>query len=105
MFTLHLPGAAQRKYRLKPMIRWVESEERTAILNLCSGRYYELNRTGSLIWASLTEGDNIIDVVKNLAADPDVAAWRVRRDVLKFLDKLVQLRLIEKIEAGDKRNK
>lgn len=99
MFTLHLMGVAQQKYRLKPMIRWVESEERATILNLRSGRCYELNKTGATIWTSLIEGDNIKDLVRNLAAGGDVSARRVRDDVLEFLDKLIQLRFIEKMDG------
>jgi hypothetical protein len=67
------------------------------LLNLDTGRYYSLNRTGLLVWRALSEGDDPVSVVQ--ARFPSAPPEQVRADVQTVVDRLVGAALLV-VEPG-----
>jgi len=65
------------------------------LLNQASGKYYGLDLTGTRMWALLTEHDQIEGAYRALLEIYDVAAERLREDLLDFVHRLADRGLLE----------
>jgi hypothetical protein len=68
------------------------------LLNLDTGRYYSLNRTGVLVWRALTEGGDPVAMVQERF--PAAPADQVQRDVKAVLDQLLDAALVRADPGG-----
>jgi hypothetical protein len=87
-------------YRRPAMINWVDSEDGTTLLDLRSGRYYRLNVTASMIWRGLIEGKGPDEIVRILLTHHKLPELQLKRDLVTFIDKLVQLGYIQQVLEG-----
>jgi hypothetical protein len=62
----------------------------TVLLDLSTGRYYTLNRVGSLIWDQCTGSNTISDIHSILCDRFDVAPERALADLISLVNDLIQ---------------
>jgi hypothetical protein len=79
-------------YRPTDQVVVREQGGRAFLLDLTTSRYYELNRTGVLVWNALTQGDDPAAAVR--AAFPGVDEERLERDVDSLVGELVSAGLV-----------
>ena len=64
------------------------------MMDIMSGKYYNLGEVGGRIWELLEEPLTVAALVRKLTAESDVSAEQCRADLLPFLGKLVERRLV-----------
>jgi len=62
----------------------------TVLLDLSTGRYYTLNRVGSVIWEHCTGHQTISDIQAVLCDRFDVAPERALEDLISLVNDLIQ---------------
>ena len=67
----------------------------TVLLDLSSGRYYTLNRVGSVIWEQCTGDKTISDIQAVLCDRFDVAPERALDDLVTLANDLTQEGLLQ----------
>jgi hypothetical protein len=67
----------------------------TVLLDLSTGRYYTLNRLGSLIWELCTGTQTISDIHTILCDRFDVAPERALDDLVTLVNELTQEGLLQ----------
>ena len=81
--------------RSSPDVQGTSLDGETVLLDLSSGRYYTLNRVGSVIWEHCT-GDNTISDIQAVLCDRfDVAPERALDDLVTLVNQLVQEGLLQ----------
>lgn len=75
------------------MSREVSGE--TVLLDLASGVYFGIDEVGTFIWAGLTAGRSLREIVDGIVADFDVERAVAERDVVAFVENLQRNGLIE----------
>jgi hypothetical protein len=82
-------------YQISEGILSQEFPDEAVLLSLSSAKYFRLNGVGLAIWELLRAGSDAQTIETALVEKYDAPAERVRADVASFLNKLLQLRLIE----------
>lgn len=67
----------------------------TVLLDLSTGRYYSLNRLGSVIWEHCTSHHTISDIHAVLCDRFDVAPDRALDDLVTLVNQLIQEGLLQ----------
>lgn len=80
--------------RISPQVVERQLGEQTVLLDLRAGRYFELDATGSRIWALLSEGRSRADLLATLAAEYDAAPAVLAADVDRLLAELLERGLV-----------
>ena len=78
-----------------PDVQGTNMDGETVLLNLSSGRYYTLNRVGSLIWEQCTGFNTISDIHSILCDRFDVAPERALDDLVTLVNELIQEGLLQ----------
>lgn len=65
------------------------------VLNLDSGRYYSLNRTGTTLWEELSGGCSLPILLNSLSTRGGISQEKANQDLSTFLDNLKSEGLIE----------
>jgi hypothetical protein len=73
------------------------------LLSLRAGAYYDLNEVAGEIWCMLAEPQRVSDIFDRLAQTHDVNADTLARDVIPFLQELVDERLLRSVAEGGAR--
>ena len=66
----------------------------TVMMDMKTGKYYNLGTVGCRIWELLEEPMTIAALVKKLTDEYDVSAAQCRADILPFLDTLLERGLL-----------
>lgn len=69
------------------------------IINLSSGMYFSLDKTGALVWQLVGGGYSVAEAVDVLSARYSVAADRVREELERLVNDMVKHDLV--LAAGD----
>jgi hypothetical protein len=69
--------------------------EKSIVLDLNTGRYYSLNKTGTLVWQMMTDRHSAGTIATHLAGACRQEEAQVETDVVALLDFLAQQKLIE----------
>jgi hypothetical protein len=69
-------------------------DDEAIVINVVTGRYYDLEGTGALAWTMLSAGASAAEVGETMAAAFDVDAAAARRDVDALVDQLLAEELI-----------
>ena len=64
------------------------------MMDIMTGKYYNLGEVGGRIWELLEEPMTLTALIKKLTGEYDVSAEQCRADLLPFLGKLVERRLV-----------
>ena len=76
--------------RPSPDVQGTNMEGETVLLDLSTGRYYTLNRLGSVIWEHCTGHSTISDIHAVLCDRFEVAPERALDDLVTLVNNLVQ---------------
>ena len=84
------------RVRIPDHVVYRRFESETLLLNLDIGQYHGLNRTGGQLVELLKDTQGRVgQAVERLAADTDVSAAEIRRDMAEFCGQLMDRGLIE----------
>ncbi|MDH4085157.1 MAG: PqqD family protein [Nitrospira sp.] len=78
-----------------PDVQGTNMDGETVLLDLSSGRYYTLNRVGSVIWEHCTGHHTISDIQAVLCDRFDVASERALDDLVTLVTQLTQEGLLQ----------
>jgi len=78
-----------------PDVQGTTMDGETVLLDLTSGRYYTLNRLGSVIWEHCTGQTTIADIHRVICDRFDVAPERALDDLIVLVNELVQEGLLQ----------
>ena len=81
--------------RPSPDVQGTNMEGETVLLDLSTGRYYTLNRLGSVIWEHCTGHSTISDIHAVLCDRFEVAPERALDDLVALVNQLVQEGLLQ----------
>ncbi|OGW51442.1 MAG: hypothetical protein A2V62_04115 [Nitrospirae bacterium RBG_19FT_COMBO_58_9] len=81
--------------RPSPEVQGSTMEGETVLLNLSTGRYYTLNRLGSVIWEHCTGQSTISDIHAILCDRFEVAPERALDDLVSLVNELIQEGLLQ----------
>ena len=81
--------------RSSPYVQGTSMDGETVLLDLSSGRYYTLNRVGSVIWEQCTGDKTISDIHAVLCDRFDVAPERALDDLVTLVNELTQEGLLQ----------
>jgi hypothetical protein len=76
--------------RSSPDVQGTTMDGETVLLDLSSGRYYTLNRLGSVIWEHCTGQSTIADIHAAICDRFDVAPSRAFDDLVDLVNELIQ---------------
>jgi len=79
------------------LVRVVEGE--AVILSLKNGAYYGLDEIGTRLWNHLIDSHSIADACNRIRGEYDVSAEELDKDMREFLERLLELRLVEIVDA------
>jgi hypothetical protein len=85
------------RFRPLPHITWARQDDATVLLDADRGLYYTLNEVGSRIWDLLIAGEPVIEILRCLAVEFEVATDVLEMDAAALLGRLLEARLIERI--------
>ncbi len=78
-----------------PDVQGTHMDGETVLLDLSTGRYYTLNRVGSVIWEHCTGHHTISDIQAVLCDRFDVAPERALEDLISLGNQLIQEGLLQ----------
>jgi hypothetical protein len=81
--------------RPSPNVQGTSMEGETVLLDLSTGRYYTLNRLGSVIWEHCTGHSTISDIHAVLRDSFDVAPEQALDDLVALANQLIQEGLLQ----------
>ncbi|WP_318205673.1 lasso peptide biosynthesis PqqD family chaperone [Streptomyces sp. SCL15-4] len=74
--------------RLAESVSALDTDDGTVLLHERSGKFYQLNSTGSEVLSRLLGGERLPDVVGALAERTGAGREKVHRDVAELVDRL-----------------
>jgi hypothetical protein len=89
------PTILDRVLLPSPDVQGTCMEGETVLLDLSTGRYYTLNRLGSIIWEHCTGHSSISDIHAVLCDRFDVAPERALDDLVALVNHLIQEGLLQ----------
>lgn len=78
-----------------PDVQGTNMDGEAVLLDLSTGRYYTLNRVGSVIWEHCTGHHTISDIQAVLCDRFDVAPERALEDLVSLVNDLIQEGLLQ----------
>ncbi|WP_084964044.1 lasso peptide biosynthesis PqqD family chaperone [Thermoactinospora rubra] len=91
--------------RLRDGVIAAETEYGTALLDMDSGKYWNLNPTGALVLRGLLEGATTAEIAGSLTEEYPVPAEEAERDVRELQEELAAAGLlIEREPSGRRRS-
>jgi hypothetical protein len=72
-----------------------ELEGEAVLLNIKTGVYFGLDKTGTAIWRLLEKNPHPASVIKTMVEEYDVSAADCREDLLKFISSLKKNGLLQ----------
>lgn len=85
--------------RPNPDVQGTTMEGETVLLDLSSGRYYTLNRLGSVIWEHCTGQSTMAEIHAAICDRFDVAPERALDDLVVLVNELIQEGLLQQQEG------
>lgn len=86
-------------FRLRPHISSTTIDNRRVLLDESTGRYWELNQTGSRMLELLLSVDSVDDVAEKVSRTEGIEFSRAQKDVHSFIHSLLTAQVV-----GEARN-
>jgi len=77
--------SSESGYSVAPNVRATLDADGGILLDVDSGIYYGLNRTGGLIWSMLCKGEALVKIVDSLTDNCGANHGQIERDVHSFV--------------------
>ncbi|GAA2788385.1 lasso peptide biosynthesis PqqD family chaperone [Saccharopolyspora taberi] len=81
--------------RLRPDVATTETADGTVLLQMSTGRYFQLNTTGTAVLHALLEGHDTAAIAERLATRHGIDPGHAHRDVTTILQNLRDVDLVE----------
>lgn len=78
---------------------WTKLNGTVVAMGIGSGKYFEIEGVGQLIWELLEQQRSISELVEAIVAEHEVDAAACERDVREFITALQAADLVQKIEC------
>ncbi len=79
-------------------VTWRVVGEEGILLNLKNGFYYGINPTGIFVWKNMDGRRGIGEIAKRLQQQYSVPVAEAEKDVLRWVSKLLDVKLVERRE-------
>lgn len=89
------------QYRRHPHVLAARVDDELVMTSMQAGNYYGIGGIGTLVWELLAEPRSIAELVEAVVADYDVERNQCTADLAGFLDRLVDLDLVQPLPARD----
>lgn len=87
------------RFRPLPHVVWARQADATVLLDAERGLYYTLNEVAGRTWELLAAGEPLIEILRCLGDEYEVSEGTLQADVAVLLGRLLETRLIGRIEA------
>lgn len=87
----------ERMFAPRSEVRFTGGEDGGVLLDVGTGKYYSLNIVGSAVWSGLRQGHTIEEIAGNLMTRFNLPSEKIRTDVVVFVERLLELRLINAV--------
>jgi hypothetical protein len=79
---------------VKPELRSLVTADGAVILDIAADKMATLNSTGGYVWAQLSEGKTLEQIVADLTKETGQDATVVAKDVYEFVEQLMERHLV-----------
>lgn len=83
------------RFRPSPYVVWVRHTDATVLLDVDGGLYYTLNDVGGRIWELIAAGEPVIEILRVVGDEYEVAPEMLEADVTVLISRLLRAGLIE----------
>jgi Coenzyme PQQ synthesis protein D (PqqD) len=87
-------AAATKRYKPAEGVHARRFDGTVVILDLTGGQYFGLDEVGAAIWEKLVEGRTLDEIVALLVAEYATSDDKIRADVLRIAQELVDAKLL-----------
>jgi hypothetical protein len=87
--VLQLP----QKLRFNAWVRWTFREKEGVLLDIKSGRYFNMNGTAVVICNGISRGESIGSIVSEICKTYNKSAKEIEDEVRCFVEKLVKIKM------------
>lgn len=91
------PPDLDARFRRRERVVWRDLGGETVLLELGAGRYFDLDVTGSRVWALLASPVALRELVATLEAEFEAPPGAIARDLAELLTELERERLVERL--------
>jgi hypothetical protein len=88
----------KEKYRICDDISWRQVDDEIIILNLDSGDYFSLNKTGGYIFLAINNNQPLESLLKEQREEFNKPTEELRKDINDLLQELLENKIIEIFE-------
>jgi len=92
-----VPHLSTDRFRPSGHVVWARQADSTVLLDGERGQYYTLNEVASHLWELVVGGEPLMEILRCLREEYDVAAEMLESDVDTVLNQLLEADLIERI--------
>lgn len=93
--NIELGGVSQRRFAVAESVVAAELDRETVLLDIESGIYFGLDEVGTEIWRLIEAGRDEQEILDELVDAFEVEPDVLRGDVRRFVDRLLEKRLIQ----------
>lgn len=86
-------------YIREPDVIWTKLNDAVVAMGIGSGKYFEIEGVGQLIWELLEQQRSISELVEAIVAGHEVDAAECERDVRAFITDLTAAGLVQTIDG------
>jgi len=84
----------------KPGIAATEVDGEMVMMDFAQNKYFGLNSVGTFIWNNIEEKTSIAELRELALTEFDISSQDCEREILSFVDKLLEASLIETTESA-----
>ena len=87
-----------QKFKANELCAHTSIGDKSIILNVENGQYYELNSSSSLIWKLINEGKSVAEIISTITEEFDIKDIDIHESVIKFINSCTELNFIQERE-------
>jgi len=84
-----------QKFKANELCAHTSIGDKSIILNVENGQYYELNSSSSLIWKLINEGKSVAEIISTITEEFDIEDLDINESVTKFINSCTRLNFIQ----------
>ena len=87
-----------QKFKVNETCAHTSIGNKSIILNVENGQYYELNSSSSLIWKLINDGKSVAEIISTITEEFDIKDIDIHESVIKFINSCTELNFIQERE-------